>query len=126
MFGSRHYYDDDDVQVRRARFDRTRPQRLAAGVSRLVNVLFGIVYAIIGLRIVLEALGAREGNRFKEFVDRLSAPLVGVFEGLLPRVHIGQFELALSLVFALLIYALVHYGIRRLIWGLARLRSPVD
>ena len=126
MFGSRQYYDDGGVQGRRERFDRTRPQRLAAGISRFVTFFFGIIYAIIGLRIVLEALGAREGNRFKEFVDRLSAPLVGVFEGLLPSVHVGRYELALSLVFALVIYALVHYGIRRLIWSFARLRSPVD
>jgi hypothetical protein len=38
-------------------------------------------------------------------------------------VYIGRYELALSFVFALVIYALVHYGIRRLIWGLARPRS---
>jgi uncharacterized protein YggT (Ycf19 family) len=124
MFGSRNYYDEDGVLVRRARYDRTGPQRLAAGISTLVNVVFGIVYAIIGLRIVLEALGAREGNRFKEFIDQLSAPLLGPFEGLLPSVYVGRYELALSFVFALLIYALVHYGIRRLIWGLAGWRNP--
>lgn len=123
MFGSRHYYDDDRMPARRAHFDRSLPQRLAAAVSLVINFVFGIVYAIIGLRIVLEALGAREGNRFKEFVDQLSAPVLGVFEGLLPSWHIGRFELALSFVFALVVYALVHYGIRRLIWGLARPRN---
>jgi uncharacterized protein YggT (Ycf19 family) len=124
MFGSRHFYDDDDdgVLVRQTRSNGAFPRRLAARVSAAINFLFGIVYAIIGLRIVLEALGAREGNRFKEFVDQLSAPLLGVFQGLLPNVSVGRYVLVLSFVFALAIYALVHYGIRRLIWGLARTR----
>jgi uncharacterized protein YggT (Ycf19 family) len=120
MFGSRdYYYDDDGVPVRRARFYRDYPQRTAGAISGVVSFVFGVIYAIIGLRIVLEALGAREGNRFKEFVDQLSAPLLGVFQGLLPSITIGRYELSLSFVFALVIYALVHYGIRRLIWGLA-------
>ena len=122
MFGSRHYYDDR-VPERRARFDRPLPERFAAAFSGVVNFVFGIIYAIIGVRIVLEALGAREGNRFKEFVDQLSAPLLGVFEGLLPSVRIGRYELALSFVFAFLVYAVVHYGIRRLIGALARPRG---
>jgi YGGT family. len=122
MFGSRNYYDDG-LPARRARFDRPLPERLAAAFSGLINFVFGIIYGLIGLRIVLEALGAREGNRFKEFIDQLSAPLLGVFEGLLPSVRIGRYEIALSFVFAFLVYALVHYGIRRLIWALARPRS---
>jgi uncharacterized protein YggT (Ycf19 family) len=118
MFRSR-----DDVAIRREPLDRdAQRQRVAARVSGVISFVFGIIYTIICVRLVLEALGAREGNAFKEFVDQLSAPVLGVFEGLLPSIFVGRYEFVMSYVFALAIYALVHYGIRRLIWGMARPR----
>ena len=128
MFRSRPYYyvDEDGIPVSRAPVvvDRDlRRQRAVARVSAALGFVFSIIYAIIGTRILLEALGAREGNSFKEFVDRISGPLLVWFDGLLPSIFIGRFELALSFVFALIVYAIIHYGIRRLLWSLARPRA---
>jgi uncharacterized protein YggT (Ycf19 family) len=112
MFGSRGYYDNGPD--RRARYERRLGRASGAGMLlRAVNFVFAIIYAIVGLRIVLEILGAREGNRFKEFIDQLSAPLLVLFENLLPSIRVDRFELPLSYLFALVIYALIHYGIRR-------------
>jgi uncharacterized protein YggT (Ycf19 family) len=127
MFGSRYTYDevpvrrdDTDIPVRRARYERAVGRHRAVGaVSAAVNFVFAIIYTIVGMRIVLEVIGANEGNRFKAFVDRLSAPLLGIFDGLLPNLRFENFVLPLSFVFALVVYALVHYGIRRILYAIA-------
>ena len=93
--------------------------RAASALSAVVNFVFAIIYTIIGLRIVLEFIGANEANRFKAFVDRLSAPLLAWFDGLLPNLRIDTFVLPLSFLFALVVYALVHYGIRRILYAVA-------
>jgi uncharacterized protein YggT (Ycf19 family) len=125
MFGSRYTYG---VPERRVRLEEEGPVVVARRpfVSRLfslVNLVFGVIYTIIGIRIVLEVLGASEGNRFKMLVDRLSAPLLGMFENLLPSWRIGNFELPLSYLFALVIYALIHFVIQRVLLALTRPRA---
>ncbi len=124
MFGSRYSprytYGDADVPVRRARYERAVGRYRAVGaLSTAVNFVFAIIYTIVGFRIVLEVIGANPGNRFKALIDRLSAPLLGVFEGLLPNVRFENFVLPLSFIFALVVYALVHYGIRRILYAIA-------
>ena len=118
MFGSRYAYG---VPERRVRVEGDLSRRpFVDRVLGLVNLLFVVIYGIIGTRIVLEMLGAREGNRFKELVDRVSAPLLGMFENLLPSWQIGRFELPLSFLFAFFVYALIHYAIRRLLLAITR------
>jgi len=124
MFGSRYSprytYDDTDVPVRRARYEGAVGRYRAVGaLSTAVNFIFAIIYTIVGMRIVLEVIGANPGNRFKALVDRLSAPLLGFFDGLLPNVRFENFVLPLSFVFALVVYALVHYAIRRILYAIA-------
>jgi uncharacterized protein YggT (Ycf19 family) len=116
MYRSRYSYDPDVP----ARYETGLGRYRAAGaLSAVVNFVFAIIYAIIGTRIILELIGANEANRFKEFVDRLSAPLLAVFDGLLPNLRFEGFVLPLSFVFALVVYAIVHYAIRRLLFAIA-------
>jgi len=92
-------------------------------VLALVNFVFAVIYTIIGIRIVLEVLGASDTNRFKQIVDRLSAPLLGMFQNLLPTWRIHNFEIPLSFLFALFIYALIHFAIQRIIIAATRPRA---
>ncbi len=120
MFGSRYTYDDSDIPARRVRYERGLGRhRAASALSMVVNFVFAIIYTIVGMRIVLEVIGANEANRFKALIDRLSAPLLAVFDGLLPNLRFEGFVLPLSFVFALVVYALVHYGIRRILYSVA-------
>ena len=120
MFRSRYVYDD--VPERRV-IDSGRVSRpFASRVLSLINLVFALIYVIIGVRIVLEVLGAREGNRFKLLVDQISAPLLGMFENLLPTWRIASFELPLSYLFALVIYALIHFAIQRVFIAVTRPR----
>lgn len=53
-----------------------------APIRRVVWLLFGIVVALIGLRILLLALGANEGNTIVDAIYTLSEPLVAPFRGI--------------------------------------------
>ena len=119
MYRSRYSYDPD-VPATRARYEAGLGRYRAVGaLSAVVNFVFAVIYTIVGTRIILEVIGANEANRFKQFVDRVSAPLLAIFDGLLPDIRFEGFVLPLSFVFALVVYALVHYGIRRLLFAIA-------
>lgn len=50
-------------------------------VRRVVGLIFGILIALIGLRILLLALGANEGNALVDGIYGISEPLVAPFRG---------------------------------------------
>lgn len=90
----------------------------ARGVSRLSQVIdyvFFLIYGIITLEIVLEALGARENAGFKQFIDTLASPLLAPFEGLMADPGAGNYRLMLSYVFALIAYFLLHLAVKKLL-----------
>ncbi|MBA3948409.1 MAG: hypothetical protein H0X44_00495 [Acidobacteria bacterium] len=89
--------------------------RTVTRVSQVIDYVFFLVYAIITMEIVLEALGAREGAGFKQFVDALAGPLVAPFEGLMADPGRGEFRLMLSYVFALIAYFLLHMAVKKLL-----------
>jgi uncharacterized protein YggT (Ycf19 family) len=91
-----------------------RTRRLAR-VSQVVDYVFYLVYGIISLEIALEALGAREGAGFKQFVDTLAAPLLAPFEGLMPDPGTGQYRFMVSYVIALVVYVLIHLAVKGLL-----------
>lgn len=79
--------EDDDLahghsKAVTSRRVETRPSG-ATTASRLVTFLFGIVQALIVLRIVLLLLNAREGNDLVAFILNSSQIFVGPFEGML-------------------------------------------
>jgi uncharacterized protein YggT (Ycf19 family) len=77
-------------------------------VSQVVDYVFYLVYGLIGLEIVLELLGARQGNAFKRFLDTVTWPLLAPFRGLMPDPAMGSFQLMLSYIVALVVYFLLH------------------
>ena len=49
---------------------------------RVVGLIFGILIALIGLRILLLALGANEGNGLVDAIYGITEPLVAPFRGI--------------------------------------------
>jgi len=72
---------DGDVVAER-RVGTTRPTG-ATMAARIVVVIFGLIQLLIGARIVLLALDAREGNALVAGILALSQPFVAPFEGIL-------------------------------------------
>jgi uncharacterized protein YggT (Ycf19 family) len=82
--------------------------KTVARVSQVVDYVFYVVYGIIALEILLEALGASEAAGFKQFVDAIAAPVLAPFQGLMPDPGVGRFRFMLSYVVALIVYLLLH------------------
>lgn len=102
----------NEVTSTEAEIDRART---AARVSQVVDFAFYLVYSLIGLRILLDLMGARRGNGFRNLIDTLTAPLLGPFESLVQSIGIGQYQLKLSYLFAFVVYILLHLGINSLL-----------
>jgi uncharacterized protein YggT (Ycf19 family) len=83
--------------------------RGVAVARQLVNVVFFVVYALLGVRLTLGVLGANLASPFARWVAAASEPLHAPFRGVFPNVTIEDgFTFALSVAFAILVYALLH------------------
>ncbi len=81
--------------------------------AQVVWFIVGIIIAFLALRFVLALLGANLANGFASFVYSVSDPFVAPFRGLL---QVGEFQAGVSrfeleTVVAILIYALIGWGI---------------
>jgi uncharacterized protein YggT (Ycf19 family) len=100
-------------------------QRVFARLRQVVDYVFGVVYALIGLQVLLEMIGARERAGFKHLMNTITSPILGPFRGLVTDPAVGRFQFMLSYVVALLVYVLLHVGIRGLIRLLAQRRTSL-
>ena len=99
--------------------------RVAARVSQVVDYVFYLVYSLIGLEILLELLGAREGSGFKHFIDVVTSPFLSPFQRLMPEFASGRFEFKISYLFALFVYALLHLALNGLLRMLAHRKTAI-
>ncbi len=83
--------------------------------QRIVWYLVGALLALLFLRLVLQLLGANQGNGFVDFIYALSgvfaAPFFGMFS-YTPSYGMSVFEP--STLVAMLIYALLGWGVAKL------------
>ena len=83
--------------------------------QRIVWYVIGFIIALLTLRLVLQLLGANQGNAFVDLVYGLSgifaAPFFGMFS-YTPSYGVSYFEV--STLVAILIYALIGWGIAKL------------
>lgn len=99
--------------------------RVVARISQVVDYLFYLIYGIIGLEILLEALAARESSGFKSFIDGLVAPLLAPFTGLMMDPARGPYRLMLSYIFGLIVYILMHLAINGFLRMIAHKKTTV-
>lgn len=108
---------ETDTQIERA--------RVVARISQVMDYLFYLIYGLISLEILLDLLGARRGNAFRELIDTLSTPLLVPFRNLIPDPNLGRSEIRLSYFFALFAYFLLHLAINGLLRLLAHRKTAV-
>jgi hypothetical protein len=83
--------------------------------ARVVWYITGVIIALLALRLVLQLLGANEGNPFVDLVYGLSGIFAAPFFGMFsyePSYGVSYFEV--STFVAILIYTLLGWGIARL------------
>jgi uncharacterized protein YggT (Ycf19 family) len=97
-----------------------------ARVSQFVDYAFYIVYALLGLRLLLALFAARQTNDFVQFIKTVTDPFYAPFRGIVPSLSAdGGFTLALPIVVALVVYMLLHLGINGLLRLLAHRKVEI-
>lgn len=91
--------------------------RPSSGVvaSRVIWYITGVIIALLALRMIFQLLGANDDNGFVSLIYGISgffaAPFFGMFN-YEPSYGVSYFEV--STLVAILIYALIGYGLTRL------------
>lgn len=80
-----------------------------------IYLVFAAICALLILRIVLKLLAANTAVAFTGFIYGITDLLMGPFRGLLPVIANGRTILELSVIVALLVYALIGYLLARLV-----------
>jgi uncharacterized protein YggT (Ycf19 family) len=96
-----------------------RARGVARG-SQVLDYLFYVLYALLGIRLVLALMAANPSAGFVRFIRQVTDPLYAPFKGIVasPTAE-GGYTLALPIVIALIVYMLLHAGIN----GLLRLAT---
>ena len=92
--------------------------------SQILYLLLGIVETLIIIRVVLKLLAANSGVGFVRFAYGVSAPLMAPFQGIFPTPVSHNSVLELSSLVAMVVYALVAWGIVRIVFILGRQQVP--
>ncbi len=96
------------------------PVSSTARVSQLIYLIFGILDALIGLRVLLKLLAANGDAGIVSLIYTASAPFVALFQGIFPTPQGHGIVLELSSLVALVVYALLAYALARLVEILGR------
>ena len=119
--------NDRTTQVSSSQRDPEREQRIFTfKATQLIWLLFGILEALIALRIGLKLIGANPDSLIVALIYGFTYLFLFPFAGLIGSPTAGNMVLELSSMFAMLIYALVAWAIERTVWLLFyRPRSPL-
>ncbi len=99
--------------------DDNRAATTTAGTStaeRVIYYILGVLLSLLAFRFILSLLGANRGNGFADFIYSVSYPFVVPFFGLFGyEVEYGVARFEIETLVAMLVYAVVAYGIVKLI-----------
>lgn len=94
--------------------------------TQLVWLLFGVLEALIALRILLKLIGANPESPIVALIYGFTYLFLFPFEGMTATPSGGGMVLELSSFFAMLIYALIAWAVERMVWLIFyRPRGPV-
>ena len=113
--------------VRTSQNEPEREQRIFTfKVTQLIWLLFGILEALIALRIGLKLIGANPDSPIVALIYGFTYLFLFPFEGLIGSPSTGNMVLELSSMFAMLIYGLIAWAVERIVWLIFyRPRGPV-
>jgi hypothetical protein len=100
--------------------------RSLARVSQVVDYIFYVIYALLGMRFLLALLAARSSAGFVQFIITVSNPFYVPFRGIVasPTAE-GGHTLLLPIVIAIIAYLLLHLGINALLRLFAHRKTAI-
>jgi hypothetical protein len=99
--------------------------RFFARTSQVFDYLFSLLYGLLAIRLVLALIGARTGNGFVQFIDAVTNPFYGLFDGIVASPSSGGHTLAVPIIIALIVYALLHAAINGFLRMLVHRKTAV-
>ena len=113
--------------VRTTQNEPEREQRIFTfKATQLIWLLFGILVALIALRIGLKLIGANPESPIVALIYGFTYLFLFPFEGMVASPTAGNMVLELSSMFAILIYGLIAWAVERTVWLIFyRPRGPV-
>jgi hypothetical protein len=103
----------------------SRARGLARG-SQVVDYIFGLIYGLLAIRLVLAMVAARSNNGFVNLIDTITNPFYAMFKGIVPSPSVdGGFTLALPIIIALVVYALLHAAINGFLRMIANRKTEI-
>ena len=120
-----------DNRVSEVRTTQREPERerriFTFKATQLVWLLFGILEALIALRIGLKLIGANPDSPVAVFIYGVTSLFLAPFAGLIGTPAAGGMVLETSSVIAMVVYALIAWALERIIWVIFyRPRGPVE
>jgi hypothetical protein len=91
-----------------------------ARVGRVIDYLFGVLYALLLMRFTLEFFGARTGTGFFQLIRGMTDVFYAPFKGIFATTIIDSGHFVWPLIVAVLGYMVLHAGIRGLLRLLVR------
>lgn len=82
--------------------------------QRVIWYIAGFIITLLALRVVLFMLGANRDSGFVDFIYAVSGIFSAPFAGIFPAPTYGQFFFDTASVVAMVVYALVAWGIAKL------------
>jgi uncharacterized protein YggT (Ycf19 family) len=102
-----------------------RPRGLAR-LSQFIDYLFWLLYSLLAIRLILVFFSASSWAGFVRFIDALTNPFYAPFRGIVASQPVGDgFTLAVPILIAIVVYALLHLAINKLLWLFAYRRTAV-
>ncbi len=93
-------------------------------ISAVVWTVTGFIEILIGLRILFKLLAANAGNGFVDFIYNLSGVFADPFQGIVQDVSSGSTILEINSLIAMLIFALIAWGVVKIVWLLLSVTEP--
>ncbi len=104
----------DNIQRRRSVTTGTSTADSRIVARRVVWYVAGFIIAFLALRVVLLLFGANRGSGFVDFVYAVSGFFAAPFIGIFPAPTYGQFFFDTASIIAIIVYALIAWGLARL------------
>jgi hypothetical protein len=97
-----------------------------ARISQIVDYIFYVIYALLGMRFLLALLAARSSAGFVQFIVAVSNPFYLPFRGIVasPSTESGH-TLLLPIVIAIVAYVMLHLAINGLLRVFAHRKTEI-
>jgi uncharacterized protein YggT (Ycf19 family) len=114
-------------EVQTTQTEPGREQRIFTfKATQLVWWFFGILEALLALRVILKLIGANPESPITGLIYGITDFFLKPFSGLTATPTAGGMVLEISTIIAMVVYALIAWAIERLIWVIFyRPRGPV-